>query len=292
MKDSKTYFYKKMPDESFNFEIFLKDDIKKGGSFKRHWHEHMQVYYIVDGKAMFECGNHSFEAGVGNVVIVNGNELHYMEGLSNDLRFYVIRIDPAFLFSNQADLLQAKYLAPLDQNRIAFCNLIEKDPQITLCIADMIDEYEKKSMGYELAVKALSYRLIVFLLRGYIQKIVTQKESGEKVRSLKRFETVISLMENHYAETIRLEELAALVNLSTCHFCRTFKQITGRTTTEYLNGVRLRKAAAFLENSDLNITEIAFTCGFESSNYFSRLFRGLYGVSPTEFRESRDGRAE
>lgn len=287
MADSKTYFYKKMPDENFNIEIFRKDDIRQGDSFKRHWHEHMQVYYIISGIALIECGNNSFKASPGNIVIVNGNELHYLEGISDDLSFYVLRIEPMFLFSNQVDLLQTKYLTPLYQNRIAFFNLIENDPKITSCITDMIDEYENRKMGYELAVKALAYELLVLLLRGYIQKIISRKESHEKIQSLKRFEAVLSLMESNYAETIHLEELAGLVNLSTCHFCRTFKQITGRTTTEYLNGVRVRKAAELLEDSDLNITEIALTCGFDSANYFSRIFKRLYGVSPSKYRESR-----
>ena len=291
MDDSSTYFYRKMPNENFCVEIFLKDDIKLGGNFKTHWHECVQLYYFVTGKAILECGHNRFEVSPGSVAVVNSNELHYLESLSDDLTFYVIRIDPTFLFSNQVDLLQSKYLAPLAQNRITFLNLIEKDAQILDCVTSTIQEYYSKQIGYELAVKSCIYQLIVLLLRGYVSKILTKNEFDEKVRSLKRFDVVLHIIENNYTEKIHLEELADTVNLSVCHFCRIFKQITGKTTTDYINGVRLEKAAFFLEQADFNITEIAIKCGFDSVNYFSRLFRKYYNTSPSKFREAHNDKS-
>ena len=286
MNDSSTYFYRKMPNENFCVEIFLKEDIKLGGNFKTHWHECLQLYYFVTGKASLECGHNRFEVSLGSVTIVNSNELHYLESLSDDLTFYVIRIDPTFLFSNQVDLLQSKYLAPLAQNRITFQNLMENDAQILDCVTNTIQEYYSKQIGFELAVKSHIYQLIVLLLRGYVSKILTKNEFEEKARSLKRLDVVLHIIENNYAEKIHLKELADTVNLSVCHFCRIFKQITGKTTTDYINGVRLEKAASFLEQADFNITEIAIKCGFDSVNYFSRLFRKYYNTSPTKFREA------
>lgn len=286
MEDSRTYFYKKMPNTNFCVDIFLKDDIKCGENFKTHWHEHLQLYYFVGGRAILECGSNRFEVSPDNVAVVNSNELHYLESLSDDLKFYVIRIDPTFLFSNQVDLLQTKYFAPLAQNRIAFKNLIESDAQVLNCVTKTIQEYFTKETGYELAVKASIYQLIVQLLRGYVGKILTKNEFEEKARSLKRFNSILHVIENNYSERIHLKELADTVNLSVCHFCRTFKQITGKTMTDYVNGVRLEKATYFLEQTDLNITEIALRCGFDSVNYFSRLFRKYYNTSATEFRET------
>lgn len=289
MKDSNTYLYREMPNVNFCVEIFLKSDIERRGNYKRHWHKHLQFYYFVSGRAALECGRSRFCATSGSIVVINSNELHYLEGLSDDLSFYVIRIDPTFLFSNQVDLLQTKYLAPLTQNCISFQNLIENDSQILDCVTRIIREYFTKETGYELAVKASIYQLIVLLLRGYVSKIMTKNEFEEKSRTLKRFEDVFQLIENHYTEKISLKELAESMNISSCHFCRTFKQITGKTTTDYINGVRLEKSASFLEQKDLNITEIAMKCGFDSVNYFSRLFKKYYNTSPTKFRETHTG---
>ncbi|WP_156990847.1 helix-turn-helix domain-containing protein, partial [Caproicibacter fermentans] len=124
------------------------------------------------------------------------------------------------------------------------------------------------------------------LTRGYVCKILSEKEFEEKTRSLKHFNTVLQFIEDNYDKKIRLKELADSANLSACHFCRTFKQITGKTLTNYVNEIRLEKAACFLKQTDLNITETALKCGFDSISYFNRLFSRHYKISPTKFRKA------
>ena len=183
-------------------------------------------------------------------------------------------------------MLQTKYLAPLASNRISFRNLIENDKGVLDCVTKILQEYYSRKVGYELAVKASIYQLIVLLLRNYVCKILSEKEFEEKTRSLKRFNTVIQFIEDNYDKKIRLKELADSANLSACHFCRTFKQITGKTLTDYVNEIRIEKAACFLKQTDLNITETALKCGFDSISYFNRLFSKKYKISPTRFRKT------
>jgi len=285
MDDAPIYYYQKMPDVNLGIDIFMKDGLTRGGILKAHWHEHMQLYYFVGGSAILECGRNRFLVSSGSIVVINSNEVHYLESLSDDLEFYVIRIDPSFLSSNRVDSLQAKYLVPLSQNLISFQNRIEGDAQILECVMRTIQEYSVKGIGYELAVKSSIYQLLVLLLRGYVVKILTRNELEAKARSLKRFDVVFQKIEENYAENISVKALASSMDISVSHFCRIFKKITGKTTTDYINELRLEKATAYLERQDLNITEIAMECGFDSVNYFSRLFRKFYHVSPTKFRE-------
>lgn len=286
MKNFNTYWLREMPDSDFCVDIFKKNNVKCGGSVRLHWHEHLQFYYFVEGEALLECGHSRFEVSPGSIVVINSNELHYLESLSDDLEFYTIRIDPSFLFSNQVDLLQTKYLAPLASNRISFRNLIENDIEILECITKTLQEYNLKKVGYELAVKASIYQLIVLLLRGYVCKILSEKAFEEKARSLKRFNTVLQFLEDNYDKKISLKELADSANLSECHFCRTFKQITGKTLTDYVNKIRLEKAADILKQTDLSVTEISLKCGFDNISYFNRLFSKYYEISPTKFRKA------
>ncbi len=78
----------------------------------------------------------------------------------------------------------------------------------------------------------------------------------------------------HYTENLSVKELARNANITVYYFCRIFKRITGKTMTDYLR------------KSNLTVTEIALKCGFDSVNYYSRLFRKYYHVSPTTFREN------
>jgi AraC-like DNA-binding protein/mannose-6-phosphate isomerase-like protein (cupin superfamily) len=290
MQDNQTYFYKEMPDANFSVDVFYRVGLKLGESLKLHWHEHLQFYYFVGGRAVLECGQKQFCVTAGSIAVINSNELHYMESLSNDLKFYVIRIDPTFLFSNQVDLVQTKYLAPLSQNLLSFHNLIENDIHVLDCVIRTIEEYNEKALGFELAIKSAIYELIVLLLRGYVDRVFTKDEFKTRTKTLRRFNIIFDEIEKNYNNKITLSELSQIVNISPCHFCRVFKQITGKTATDYINGFRLEKSIALLKQKDLNITEISMCCGFDSVNYFSRLFRKCYRTSPTKFREDYGNR--
>lgn len=287
MRNRNEYYNKEMPNPDLGIDIFLADNFKKGIKFKRHWHENMQLYYFTDGEALVECNEKRFYVKRNSIIVINSNDLHCLESLSDDLKFYTIRIDFSFLFSNQVDLCQTKFLSPLSQNQISFQNLIENNKQILDCINSIIQEYFSNKVGYELAVKSFTYQLIVHLLRNYISKFLTRKELDLKVNNLKRFELIFKHIDTNYSKKIRTDDLSKIVNISTYHFCRVFKQMTGKTTTDYINGVRLEKAVELLNQGELNITEIALTCGFDSINYFSRLFKRQYKVSPTKFREDK-----
>ena len=283
MKDFSTHFYLQMPEPGFSVDIFLRKDRKNEMRVKSHWHENIQLFFLVQGHAFIECGKNQIYAGPNSIVVINSNELHYMKSLSDDLTYYIIRFDPYFLFSNQVDLCQTKYIAPLSQNLISFNNLIENDNEILNCVNEMIREYFKKEIGYELSVKSYIYQLIVILMRGYINNIYTKKEISTKVNNLKRFELVFQYIELNYNEKILISDLSEMLNITTYHFCRLFKQLSGKTVIDYINNIRLEKAIPYLKEDKLNITEIALKCGFDDINYFSRIFKKYYNVSPTKF---------
>ncbi len=292
MKVDQNYFYKRMPNDHFGVDIFLKSDLHSGMVLRRHWHEHMQLFSIISGSAVLECGGRRFQAEAGDIAVINSNELHYLKSLSDDLRLYVVRVDLPFLFSNQVDLCQTKFLAPLSQNRITFCNLIRNDKQVSECVSEIIQEYSSQDLGYELAVKSSIYQLIVLLLRGHVEKVLSPKGFSAKINGLKRFDAVLQYISAHYTEKISVNKLAEKSNITVYHFCRLFKQITGKTMTDYLNEFRLEKSADYLKKNELNITEIALKCGFDSVNYYSRLFRRHYHVSPTKFRKNSIGKVD
>ncbi|GAA0178719.1 AraC family transcriptional regulator [Clostridium sediminicola] len=286
MKNLQTYYYKKMPNSNLGIDIFLSENFKKGRKFNTHWHENMQLYFFTEGKALVECNKKRYYVTIDSIIVINNNELHSLESLSDDLKFYTIRIDSSFLFSNQVDLCQTKFLSPLSRNQISFQNLIENDKQILDCVTTTIQEYFSRKIGYELAVKSLIYQLIVLMLRKYIGKYFTRKELISKANNLKRFDLIFKYIDRNYSKKIYTEDLSNILHISTYHFCRLFKQMTGKTTTDYINGIRLEKAVEYFNKGDLNITEVALRCGFDSINYFSRLFKKYYNVSPTKFKET------
>ncbi|MEZ2128725.1 MULTISPECIES: AraC family ligand binding domain-containing protein [unclassified Sinorhizobium] len=80
-------------------------------------------------------------------------------------------------------------------------------------------------------------------------------------------------------------ELAAILGLSRAHFSRSFAESEGIPPAEFVLQQRLQRAVKLLTRADfLPVKEVAIMCGFEDANYFSKVFRRIYGTNPTEFR--------
>lgn len=92
------------------------------------------------------------------------------------------------------------------------------------------------------------------------------------------------IIDHRYRENLTLEELARSVSISPFYFCRLFREELGVGFTEYLTKVRLGKAVHLLAEG-LSVKECCFALGYNDPNYFSRIFRKYYQVSPSEYRE-------
>jgi len=288
MKDYSKHYYKEMPDENFFVDIFENKHNKKGITFDTHWHEHIQFFYFTSGEALVRCNSKRLDVCAGDLIIINSNELHYCENLCEDLSYYIIRVDLSFLFSNQIDSCQTKFMTPLAENLILFENLIRNDTEISGCINKIIKEYFGKELGFELAIKSYIYKLIVLLMRRYVKKILTKKEFDSQIKNLNQFNIILKYIEDNFTEHITIDLLAKMANMSIHHFCRLFKQITGKSAIEYINQMKIEKAVLLLQDSNYNITEIALACGFNDTNYFSRLFKKYKKISPTEIRKKKN----
>lgn len=94
-------------------------------------------------------------------------------------------------------------------------------------------------------------------------------------------------VEANLESRIELAGLAAIANLSRCHFAHAFKQSLGCTPHRYVMSRRLEKARGLLATSSLAIVEVALATGFADQSHFSRCFRGYFGISPRAFQRAQ-----
>jgi AraC-like DNA-binding protein len=97
------------------------------------------------------------------------------------------------------------------------------------------------------------------------------------------------IIAQQFATELSLSAIAAAVNMSAFYFCKTFKQATGMTFTDYLARVRVEKVKHLLLNPNTRISEAAYAAGFQSLSQFNRVFRRITGRSPTLYRERVPG---
>jgi transcriptional regulator GlxA family with amidase domain len=96
---------------------------------------------------------------------------------------------------------------------------------------------------------------------------------------------VIDHINANLEKPLPVSELAGIVGLSRAHFSRSFAESEGMPPAEFVLQQRLQRAVKLLTKADfLPVKEVAIMCGFEDPNYFSKVFRRVYGTNPTEFR--------
>ena len=93
-------------------------------------------------------------------------------------------------------------------------------------------------------------------------------------------------MRANLAESISIEKLAELAELSPFHFSRVFKQTTGMTPLQFVTRERMLQAQRLIRETSRSLIEIALEVGYTSPSHFAQVFRRIVGVTPTEFRNA------
>jgi len=88
----------------------------------------------------------------------------------------------------------------------------------------------------------------------------------------------------HYAEQISLDQIANALRISSFYLSHLFSRESDFSFVEYITQVRMQKAKELMAAGDLNVSEAAYAAGYQDSNYFSKVFRRYFGVSPKEAR--------
>lgn len=112
---------------------------------------------------------------------------------------------------------------------------------------------------------------------GYINSNAYRKEK-------KLVEIAKEFIENHYNENITLSKMANITYVNPNYFCEVFKSQTSENFVDYLTRVRIEKAKILLKDIRMKTYEVSQRVGYESSEYFSKVFKKVVGVTPSEFR--------
>jgi AraC-like DNA-binding protein len=110
------------------------------------------------------------------------------------------------------------------------------------------------------------------------------RASSDKTKWIWNIEDLADHIRNHFDAPLSLDEMAARCALNASYLSRSFKNKTGTTIFAYLNRIRIEKACLLLKNSDLTITEIAFSVGYNNISFFNRMFKRAMAVTPGEYR--------
>lgn len=240
--------------------------------FTPHWHEHIEILYVLSGGGRFFCNAKASDAHSGETVFVNSGELHSFS--SEEVTEYICIIINPTLFSY------------VNYGNVILKSKIPNDSAVTKCIERIYGEYEKADSCSNLIIMGETCLLMAHLVKNYTEKQLSQYEYDTRMARLKKVNMILDFIHEHYSEPITTSMLAHRHHFSESHMCRIFKNAVGVTVTEYINGYRTDKAAMLLKNTDESVSDISESVGFDNLNYFDRVFKKHKGLPPKEYRNN------
>jgi len=138
---------------------------------------------------------------------------------------------------------------------------------------------EEFSMAHQLLAAACLQQLFAGLIL-YRRHVNESSMTGSA-----DIESMMAYMQDHYAERLTVDQLAARCSLSKFHFIRLFKARTDLTPLAWLNRLRMRRACECLETTNEGIAEISRALGYGNPYYFSAAFKEIIGISPRDYRK-------
>lgn len=171
---------------------------------------------------------------------------------------------------------------------VAFAqDLIEADDRLQDLARSLASELSEDKPGGEIVIAALVEQILVHLLRHHANMRRSHDLELSRAGLVdRRIRRSVELMHAQLAADLSLKEIAAASYLSTFHFVRVFKKLTGTTPHAYLAGIRTARAQSLLTNADLSVSEISALVGYASPSHFTKAFRQITGLTPRAFRSA------
>jgi AraC-like DNA-binding protein len=276
---------KNLLSPDFPFHLAISENLE----FPPHWHEEIEVIYSLEGEMQVGLNNEIYTIQPRDIFLIGGGDVHHFISGRKGSRCVIIQFGLAFFDSFSNVISDRRFVRPM----LGYSKKLGTEEQTNIHqamerqILAIMDEYQEKKDGYQMALKARIYDLVVILLRQVPMEPYQPREKSRQISRLKRLEKVFGYVEENYYRNIGLEEIARVANYSPYHFTRFFKESTGINFNDYLNSFRIKKVERLLLDMDLTITEVAYKAGFNSIKTFNRVFKKLKGCSPSEYRNRK-----
>ena len=256
-----------------------------------HTHNFIETAYIAAGRGVhiIEDG-YSSRVEKGDLILFNSDVAHaFKVGDGGQLIVYNCIFDPSvlrFAINKSDDFINIVYSCLFEDKKRSSVSkpyiVLNGAEAVFPVISDMYDEYINKQSGYEKVNEANLLRLLVSIFR--LQMTGKENNGGAYRRAIA--ESAMKYMKEYYSEKISCDMLASRAYLSTGYFHRVFKSVTGISPVEYLQEIRLKKAAELLSSSSLTVKQAAAAVGYSDMKHFYRIFRQKYGATPKQYQNN------
>ena len=252
-----------------------------------------RMYLIDEGEAAVYMNKKKYYISAGELFIIPKFTFHMYECDNFMNHYYICFFDQLIGGQSLFDNTQIHYQLPANEmDRLLMLRFIELNPNCAIQNPDpktydnIPDIYtiNQNKVNYNLSQEIESNGILLQLFSRFLGN--TQLLESKSRNQYERLTDIFSYIDNHLYQNIHVSDLAEQMCLSSDHFTRIFKQVSGMSPIQYIQAKRIERAQTLLLASRLSIKEIAETVGIPNLSQFSKLFTKETGHSPREYRDN------
>lgn len=244
-----------------------------------HKHLRLEINHVKKGNCMMHLDNESINFVEGDTMIILSNVNHVFEAGSGGTTLMQLEFLPEIFsgfdlnFPGCIDGIGLASISPFsEENKLI---KIVNNIGIMRVVQRIVNEQEGKNSYYQYLVVMYYAELLVLIYRYMSENYLPICQND----ALKR---AISFIRFNYHKDISINDVAIQADISERYLRSLFSQYLNISPLDYLNQIRINKSIELLRNTELSVKEVCFQCGFQSPQYFSRIFKQQTGISPRE----------
>lgn len=255
----------------FRFVSFIPHE-----KYNRHQHKRIEINYLKKGSCILRLDNESLNFKEGEMMIIAPDIPHAFEAGVNGCTLMQLEFLPEMFHIN-------KHLLLSDTS----CNLFSKNNQIIKIVNNIRIIRAIQRIITEMSSKHKYYKhLVVMYYAELLVLIYRHMDDSQHLFTSKRpLVDAVNYIKENFCKDIDIASIANHLEISERYLRMLFSNHMGLSPVNYINELRINKAIEMLRISELSIKEICYYCGFNSPQYFSRIFKKQMGVSPRKFIE-------
>ncbi len=256
-----------------------------------HMHPEIQITYILKGTGTVYIGDYIGSFVPDDIYIIGSNVPHVFK---NDKEYYesnsYLYAHGMTIFVDESFLNKTLFQLPETSE---FSSLLERS---TRCLKGVNQIYLRANFENLISKSGLDKMIEVLQIIKVLSNSNSLRSLMNKVGTIrvtendgKRLNDVVQYTLNNFTETISLEKVANIANMTVPSFCRFFKQRTRKTYISFITELRINQACKLLTNKDHTILQVAVMTGYNNLSNFNRQFKKVKGITPTEYKSTNSG---
>jgi AraC-like DNA-binding protein len=270
-------------NKSFSYNIYDNSNHNPAEKHQKwHYHPEIELVYVNNGSGKRQVGLNLSNYNDGLLILVGSNLPHtgFTDYFDDERKEVVIQFKENFLGDSLKEVFEFKNIFNLlktSKKGIAFEGDIKK--KIGLAMLGL--QYET---SFQKVITLITILNDLSRSKNYeILNISNYNING--INENERIRKAFNFIKDNYKKEVSLENVAKEVHMTVPSFCRYFKSQTNKTFIQFLIEYRINNALKLLIQSDKDIKNICYECGFNNYSHFNRSFKKINLISPSDYRK-------